>query len=238
MWLCAITPCYARFGSDRAFFRKNQQPRLAERQPFSAGKEHMSKATQNTRKLTGVAMLSAIGFILMFIELSVPIMPAFIKLDFSELPALLATFAYGPASGAAVCLIKNVLHYFMGGTTGGVGELSNFLLGVAYVVPAGLIYQKVKTRKGALIAALIGCAVSAIYSLPHNYYLIYPLYGKMMPMEAILGMYQTLNPSCDNLFEALLTFNVPFTFAKEAITAAMAFVIYKPLSPILHGRKK
>ena len=238
MWLCAITPCYARFGSDRAFFRKNQQPRLAEGQPFSAGKELMSKTTQNTRKLTGVAMLSAIGFILMFIELSVPIMPAFIKLDFSELPALLATFAYGPMSGAAVCLIKNVLHYFMGGTTGGVGELSNFLLGVAYVVPAGLIYQKVKTRKGALIAALIGCAVSAIYSLPHNYYLIYPLYGKMMAMEAILGMYQTLNPSCDNLFEALLTFNVPFTFAKEAITAAMAFVIYKPLSPILHGRKK
>ena len=198
----------------------------------------MSKTAQNTRKLTGVAMLSAIGFILMFIELSVPIMPAFIKLDFSELPALLATFAYGPMSGAAVCLIKNVLHYFMGGTTGGVGELSNFLLGVAYVVPAGLIYQKIKSRKGALIASLVGCAISAIYSLPHNYFLIYPLYGKMMPMETILGMYQTLNPSCDNLFEALLTFNVPFTFAKEAITAAMAFVIYKPLSPILHGRKK
>ena len=212
MWLCANSPCYALLGLTGRFFRKNQQPRLAEGQPFSAGKELMSKATQNTRKLTGVAMLSAIGFIL--------------------------TFAYGPMSGAAVCLIKNVLHYFMGGTTGGVGELSNFLLGVAYVVPAGLIYQKIKTRKGALIASLIGCAVSAIYSLPHNYFLIYPLYGKMMPMEAILGMYQALNPSCDNLFEALLTFNVPFTFAKEAITAAMAFVIYKPLSPILHGRKK
>ena len=238
MWLCANSPCYALLGSDRAFFRKIQQPRLAEAQPFSAGKETMSKTTQNTRKLTGVAMLSAIGFILMFIELSVPIMPAFIKLDFSELPALLATFAYGPASGAAVCLIKNVLHYFMGGTTGGVGELSNFLLGVAYVVPAGLIYQKIKTRKGALIASLVGCAISAIYSLPHNYYLIYPLYGKMMPMETILGMYQTLNPNCESLFEALLTFNVPFTFAKEAITAAMAFVVYKPLSPVLHGRKK
>lgn len=198
----------------------------------------MSKTAQNTRKIAGVAMLSAIGFILMFIELSVPIMPAFIKLDFSELPALLATFAYGPAAGAAVCLIKNVLHVFMGGTTGGVGELSNFLLGVAYVVPAGLIYQKIKSRKGALIASLVGCAISALYSLPHNYFLIYPLYGKMMPMEAILGMYQTLNPNCESLFEALLTFNVPFTFAKEAITAAMAFVIYKPLSPVLHGRKK
>ena len=64
------------------------------------------------------------------------------------------------------------------------------------------------------------------------------IYGKMMPMEAILGMYQTLNPNVDGLFQAIATFNVPFTFAKEAITAAMAFVIYKPLSPILHGRKK
>ena len=88
-----------------------------QRVPVSAGKETMSKTAQNTRKIAGVAMLSAIGFILMFIELSIPIMPAFIKLDFSELPALLATFAYGPAAGAAVCLIKNVLHLFMGGTT-------------------------------------------------------------------------------------------------------------------------
>lgn len=198
----------------------------------------MSQATRNTRRIAGVAMLSAVGFLLMFIELSVPIMPAFIKLDFSELPALLATFAYGPTSGVAVCLVKNLLHVLMGGTTGGVGELSNFLLGVAYVLPAGLIYQKMKTRKGALIASLVGCVVCALYSLPHNYYLIYPLYGKMMPMEVILGMYQALNPSCDGLFDALLTFNVPFTLVKEALTAAIAFVIYKPLSPVLHGRRR
>ena len=109
----------------------------------------MTAKTQNTRKLAGIAMLSAVGFILMFIELSVPIMPAFIKLDFSELPALLAAFAYGPMAGAAVCLIKNVIHIFIGGTTMAVGELSNFLMGVMYVVPAGLIYQKIKSRKGS-----------------------------------------------------------------------------------------
>lgn len=197
----------------------------------------MSQTTRNTRRIAGVAMLSAVGFLLMFIELSVPIMPAFVKLDFSELPALLATFAYGPASGVAVCLVKNLLHLLMGGTTGGVGELSNFLLGVAYVLPAGLIYQKMKTRRGALIASLAGCVVCAAYSLPHNYYLVYPLYGKLMPMETIIGMYQQLNPGCGGLFDALLTFNVPFTFAKELLTAAIAFLIYKPLSPVLHGRR-
>ena len=198
----------------------------------------MSAKTQNTRKLAGVAMLSAVGFILMFIELSVPIMPAFIKLDFSELPALLASFAYGPLAGATVCLIKNVIHIFIGGTTFGVGELSNFLMGVMYVVPAGLIYQKIKSRKGALIGSIAGCVISAVYCLPHNYFLIYPLFGKfVLPLEAILGMYKAINPNVNGLFQAIATFNVPFTFVKELLTAAIAFVIYKPLSPILHGRK-
>jgi len=233
-----IRPVMPVLGLTGRFFRKISQPRLAEGQPFSAGKETMSKTAQNTRKLAGTAMLSAIGFILMFIELSVPIMPAFIKLDFSELPALLATFAYGPGAGAAVCLVKNVIHIFIGGTTAGVGELSNFLMGVMYVVPAGLIYQKMKSRKGALVGSLTGCVISSVYCLPHNYFLIYPLFGKfVLPLEAILGMYQTLNPNVDGLFQAIATFNVPFTFAKEVLTAALAFLIYKPLSPILHGRK-
>ena len=148
----------------------------------------MTAKTQNTRKLAGIAMLSAVGFILMFIELSVPIMPAFFKLDFSELPALLAAFAYGPMAGAVVCLIKNVIHIFVG-TTMAVGELSNFLMGVMYVVPAGLIYQKIKSRKGALVGSLTGCVISSIYCLPHNYFLIYPLFGKfVLPLEAILVM--------------------------------------------------
>ena len=198
----------------------------------------MSAKTQNTRKLAGVAMLSAVGFILMFIELSVPIMPAFIKLDFSELPALLAAFAYGPMAGATVCLLKNVIHVFIGGTTMGVGELSNFLMGVMYVVPAGLIYRKIKSRKGALIGSVTGCVISSVYCLPHNYFLIYPLFGKfVLPLEAILGMYKAINPNVNDLFTAIAMFNVPFTFVKELLTAAIAFLIYKKLSPILHGRK-
>lgn len=197
-----------------------------------------AKSTSQTRKIAAIAMLSAVGFILMFVELTVPVMPAFVKLDFSELPALLAAFAYGPVSGAAVCLIKNLLHIFLGGNpTGGTGELSNFLLGCLYVIPAGLIYQKIKSRKGALIGSLTGCTVSAVLSLPINYFLIYPLYGKLMPMDTIIGMYQDLDPSCGGLFDALLRFNVPFTFVKEALVAAITFLIYKKLSPILHGRE-
>ena len=112
----------------------------------------MSKQTVNTRKIASVAMLGAIGFLLMFIDFSIPIMPVFIKLDFSELPGLLAAFAYGPVSGAVVCLIKNLMNLIFHGSTGGVGELSNFLLGCLYVIPAGLIYRRVKSRKAAVTA--------------------------------------------------------------------------------------
>ena len=197
----------------------------------------MSHRTNKTRLMAGTAMLGAIGFVLMFLDTAVPVMPSFIKLDVSELPALLAAFAYGPLSGAAVCLIKNVLHLLVG-HTGGIGELSNFILGCLYVVPAGWIYNKMLSRKGALVGSLAGCVTSAVLSLPVNYFLIYPLYGLIMPIEAILGMYQKLDPSCKGLFDALLRFNVPFTFVKELIVCIIAFLVYKRLSPILHGRKK
>lgn len=191
---------------------------------------------QKTRQLSVVAMLSGIGFILMFLELSVPVMPAFIKLDFSELPAILASFAYGPLAGGAVCLIKNVLHLLVT-NTGGVGELSNFLLGLLFVLPAGWIYRKHKNRKGALLGAAVGCVVSALGSVPVNYFLVYPLYGTLMPMEGIIGAYQALNSHVKNLWDALVWFNMPFTLVKELAVSGITFLVYKKLSPVLHGRK-
>ena len=116
------------------------------------------KSRVNVRKMTVTAMLSAIAFVLMFLDTAVPIMPSFIKLDLSELPALMAAFALGPVWGVIVCLIKNLLHLLMT-TTGGVGELSNFILGAAFVLPAGLIYHHKKTKKNAIIGALVGSVI-------------------------------------------------------------------------------
>ena len=103
------------------------------------------KTKQSTRYVAVTGMLSAIGFILMYIEFSVPIMPSFIKADLSELPALIGAFAYGPSCGVLVCLIKNLLHLTVS-TTGGVGELANFILGAVFVGTAGVIYKLKKTK--------------------------------------------------------------------------------------------
>ncbi len=186
-----------------------------------------------THKLVVTAMLAAVAAVLMFLEFSVPIMPSFIKLDISELPALLASFSLGPVYGVAVCLVKNLVS-LTHTSTGGVGELSNFLLGVSFVVPAGLLYKKVKSRKGAFIGSLLGAIIMAVLSVPLNYFVTYPIYTVFMPLEGIIGMYQMILPFVKNLLQCLLVFNMPFTFFKGMLDVLIAFLIYKPLSPLLH----
>lgn len=183
--------------------------------------------------LVASAILGAVGFVLMAIELSVPIMPVFIKLDFSELPALIASFAYGPVYGVAVCFIKNALHLFITNTAG-VGELANFLMGAFFVVPAGLIYNKFKSRKGALIGSLVGAAVMGVACVFINYFITYPIYyAILMPEKVILSLYQAILPSVDSILKSLLIFNLPFTFVKGILVSIICFVTYKKLSPIL-----
>ena len=189
-----------------------------------------------THRITVTAMLSAVSTVLMFLDFSVPFMPTFIKLDVSELPALLASFSLGPWYGVAVCFIKNLINCLRS-STGCVGEFCNFLLGAIFVFCAGAIYQKFqkrKSRKGALIGSLLGAAAMALLSVPVNYFITYPIYAKFMPIDTIVGMYQAIVPSVDGLLQCLVTFNMPFTFLKGVLDVALCFLIYKPLSPLLH----
>ncbi|MBQ5426062.1 MAG: ECF transporter S component [Pseudobutyrivibrio sp.] len=194
------------------------------------------KSGVNVRKMTVTAMLSAIAFVLMFLDTAVPIMPSFIKLDLSELPALMAAFALGPVWGVIVCLIKNLLHLLMT-TTGGVGELSNFILGAAFVLPAGLIYHHKKTKKNAIIGALVGSVIMGAISFPSNYFIVYPVYYNFMPKEVIVAAYQALVPfaTIDSIAKCLLFFNVPFTIVKGLLSAIITILIYQPLRPLLKG---
>ena len=208
---------------------------------MSASDSHTSSvsASRNrTHKLTVTAMLSAVAFILMFIEFPTPaLIPSFVKLDISDLPELLAAFSLGPVYGVAVTFLKNLLHIVFKGTSSAyVGELCNFLLGAVFSLVAGFIYQRKKSRKSALIGAIIGAALMAIVSVPMNYYVVYPAYVVCygMPLEAIIGMYQAILPSADSLIKCLTIFNMPFTFCKGMLDVLLCFLIYKPLSPLLH----
>ena len=189
----------------------------------------------NIRTIAVTGMLGALATILMFLEFPIPMLiPPFIKFDFSELPALLAAYAMGPVSGIAVCFIKNVIN-LLHSQTGGVGELSNFILGVCFVLPAGLIYKRKKTQKNALIGAFAGAVLMAVVSVFSNYFIVYPVYTNFMPMSAILSAYQAINSNVSNLWDALIWFNMPFTFVKGLCSVVITFLIYKRVSPILKG---
>lgn len=191
-----------------------------------------TRSNNRIKHLVHVALFSAVGFLLMFIEMSVPIVPSFLKFDISELPALLISFIYGPVSGVAVCLLKNVLHLTIT-TTGGVGEFSNFLLGAVFCIVAGYIYKYKRTRMGAIVGMLVGAAVMGGICYFTNLYIMYPFYYNMIPKEAILGMCRAILPQVDSIERSLLIFNVPFTFAKGVICSLITFLAYKKMKKAL-----
>jgi riboflavin transporter FmnP len=197
-----------------------------------------SKTIANTRKLTVTAMLSAVAFLLMFLEFSVPMLiPSFVKMDLSDLPALIGAFSLGPVYGAVIELLKNILHIvFKGTTSAGIGELCNFTLGAAFTLSAGAVYLRWHTRRGAVAASLTGAVVMAAVSVPMNFFIVYPFYASVFGgMENIIAAYQAILPGVGSLLQCLLIFNAPFTLVKGLLDVVVCFFIYKPLSRVIQG---
>lgn len=211
----------------------NQLPTNHTQRTANRGRNRMTK----TRILAVTAVLAALSTVLRYLEFSVPFVPSFLKYDFSDLPALIAALGVGPIAGVAVALIKNVIALPMTGT-GGAGELANFLIGACYVLPAGLVYKYKKGKSGALIGTLAGTLLAAVVSLPVNYYITYPVYTTFLDMDVILGMYTAIIPAANTLWRALLMVNLPFTAVKGLVNVGITFIIYKKISPLLHGVKK
>jgi riboflavin transporter FmnP len=179
-------------------------------------------------------MLAALSTVLMYISFGVPVMPSFIKMDLSDLPALFASYVLGPLGGVAVCLIKNIMNIVLKGTdTAAIGELSNFMLGCCLVVPAGFIFKKFRGMRAVLLGGLAGAVVMAAMSVVTNYFLVYPMYSKLMPMDVILNMYKAINPKVNSLLDALLWFNMPFTFVKGILCVAVCTLVYKPIARLI-----
>lgn len=193
------------------------------------------RKTGNIRYLTVTAMLSAVAYILMFLDFSVPFMPAFIKMDLSELPALIGAFAIGPGCGVTICLVKNILHLLVT-STAGVGEVSNFILGAAFVFPAGIIYKYRKNKKMALFGSLLGAFFMSVFSVVSNYFFVYPMYYHFMPEEVILSAYQAIFPFAETMLQCLILFNMPFTFLKGLLSVVITFFTYKHISAVLKER--
>lgn len=198
----------------------------------------MEMVQKRTAAIVKIGLLSAVATVLMFIEFPLPLFPAFLQLDLSEVPALLASFALGPMAGMFVELIKNVLHIAIKGTaTAGVGELANFLVGSALVVTSGIMYQRHKSRRMAITAMVLGTLLMTALGCLFNYFVLLPLYQTLMgiPMNAIVKMGSEVNSLIVDVRTLVLFGVAPFNLFKGFIVSLITLLLYKKLSPILHN---
>ena len=194
------------------------------------------KAAMNLRTLTATALLSALAYLMAFIELHVPLSPSFAKMDLSDFPVLIGAFAFGPVCGLLVELVKNLLQ-LMSTSTGGVGELANFLMGASYAVAAGLIYRRHKTKKMAMISCIAASAVMGVVAALANYFILLPLFERFMPMDQLIASFSRFLPFIRTKLDVVIFNAFPFNVLKGLLIGGAAMLSYKRLTPILKGER-
>ena len=180
------------------------------------------------RVMTRLAVLGALAFLLTFWEVPLPIFPVFLKLDASDIPAVIAAIAFGPLGGVVVQLIKALLDAYKS-STGGIGQLANFIAGTAYVVPLGFVYAWRPRLSGFGLGAVLGTACMVVAACLANYFLIIPLYG----FETVLELAQKVNSGITDMQTLILLAFAPFNLLKAGLISILGYLLYKPLQPLL-----
>ena len=201
-------------------------------------KKNGKKKLLDARGITQIAVLGAVAFVLMMLEIPLWFAPGFYQLDLSELPVLVGSFAMGPLAGVLIELVKVVLYFFLhGSSTLGVGDLANFLIGCSLIVPASLIYARHKSKKHAVAGMAVGTLTMTAADSLINAFVLLPLYATAfgMPMEKLIGMGTAVNPSITGLATFVLLAVAPFNLLKGTVVSLITALIYKKVSPILHA---
>ena len=199
---------------------------------FKLASDYKSNRTR-TATIAKTSILAAIAFILMVFDFPLPMFPAFLKIDFSEIPALIGTFALGPAAGVSIELIKNILHLVTKTGTGGVGELGNFIVGASFVWTAGHIYKHKKTRSAAVLGCIAGTVVMTVAAYVFNIYVLIPFYANIMPIEAIISMGSVITDKIHDIPSLVLYGVTPFNIFKGFLISLITMLIYKRIKPLL-----
>ncbi len=190
----------------------------------------------STRKIAMIGVSSAISAVLMLFEFPVPFAPAFYELDFSEIPALICAFAFGPVAGVMTEFCKVLLKLLMKGTsTAFVGDLANFVVGCSFILPASIIYMFKKTKVNAIVASVTGTLAMAVFGTIFNAVYLLPTFANLygMPLDAIIGMGSAVNSSITSVGTLVLFAVAPLNLLKGGSVSAVTMLVYKKLSPIL-----
>lgn len=175
------------------------------------------------RRMILIAILGSISTVLMQLNFPMPAMPTFLKIDFSEIPAVLAIMTMGPVAGIAVELLKNVLHWFLSGSPTGVpvGEIANFATGILFIMPIYLIFKKVQNTKGLTAGLIVGTVSMAVGMSALNYFVFLPMYTYFLNMPAYTG---------DAMFNVIVLGILPFNLIKGIMLMVISLLLYKSMS--------
>ena len=181
---------------------------------------------RKTRVLIAIAMLSSLSFVLMLLAFPLPVLPAYLKVDFSDIPALIAAITMGPVAGILVAFLKNVLDWFFAGSPTGVpvGHMANFVTSILFMTPVYIIYKKVSSSKGMAFGLGVGTISMAIGMSILNYYVFLPMYAYFLnfPMETGTALVNTI-------IYGILPFNV----IKGILVTVVMIVLFKRMKPFL-----
>lgn len=190
--------------------------------------------------MTSMAILAAISGVLMLIKFPLPLAPAFMTVDFSDVATLISGFILGPLAGAITVIIKNILNLILNGTTTAyVGELSNTIVGITFVVVSSSIYNKKRDIKHALIGLLVGIIAMSAVATISNYFVIFPIYAKVygIPLEGFID-FMPENNYINSFSDLILFAVVPFNIIKGSLNAIVTFLIYKKVSKLMKSMFK
>ncbi|GEQ05180.1 ECF transporter S component [Staphylococcus gallinarum] len=177
---------------------------------------------QQTKRLITISMLSAVAFILMFIKFPLPFLPPYLTLDFSDVPALLATFTLGPIAGIIVEFIKNLLN-FLFNVGDPIGPLANFLAATSFILTAFYVAKNKNNAKSLVTGLAVATLIMTLVLSILNYFVLLPLYGMIMNLSDVFG----------NLKIIIVSGVIPFNIIKGIVISIIFILLYKRLNSVL-----
>lgn len=201
-------------------------------------RKELENSRMKVKKIAFIGLMGAVSAVLMLLRFPIPFMPPFLSFDLSGVMEMMGGLMFGPMEALCIIVVKILLQLVMQGSMSlGTGELQNFILSSAYVLPAVLIYHRKKTKKSAIVGMTVSSVIVAVVAVITNLYLIIPFYVKLfgMSMDDIISMCSVVNPAMKDTVSLVIFGLVPFNLIKYGATSVVTFIIYKRLSGVIRG---
>lgn len=191
------------------------------------------------RRAAYIGIFAAMAALLMYFEFPLPFAPSFYEIDLSEVPVLICSFSLGPVAGVVCELVKVILKLLLKGTTTAfVGDFANFVVGCSFILPATIVYHRVKTKKGAVAGMITGTVTMSIFGSFFNAVYLLPAFSALygLPLDQLVAMGTAVNGMINSVSTLVFFAVVPFNIVKGAVVSLLTTLLYKRVERLLRMR--